>query len=55
MNEPEMELFQKYQDKEKDINQLNECEIFVRGFRLGARIMLEVMSDDNKQIGIIED
>ena len=36
-------------ENQADRTRLNECEAFVYGFRLGARIMLEIMDDSGKQ------
>ena len=33
---------------QSELNDLNECEVFVCGFRLGARIMLEVLDGSDK-------
>ena len=37
------ELFHKYADARTDLNDMDECDIFINGFRIGARIMLEIM------------
>lgn len=37
------ELFHKYSDTQSTLNDMNQCDIFINGFRLGARLMLEIM------------
>lgn len=41
--------FEKYRDCLSELSRLSELQNFENGFRLGARIMLEVM-DDSKVI-----
>ena len=45
MNEEEKEIFEKYQDCHHELTQLGECEAFIKGFRLGGQIMLEVCKE----------
>lgn len=42
------EILEKLQDNQAEWVSLKECEIFTYGFRLGARIMLEVVDDSDK-------
>ena len=42
LNAEEKEIFEKYQDCHHEITQIVECEAFIKGFRLGGQIMLEV-------------
>lgn len=37
------EVYEKIQDCQAELNELNACEIFCIGFRLGAKITYEVM------------
>lgn len=37
------EVYEKLRDNQSELSSLNECEVFVQGFSLGAKIMLEVM------------
>ena len=37
------ELFHKYSDSQSSLNDMNQCDIFMNGFRIGARVMLEIM------------
>ena len=43
LSEKAKEVLEKLRDNQTELNGINECEIFVCGFRLGARIMLEVL------------
>ncbi len=43
----EKEIFEKYQDASKDMTRISECETFISGFRLGARIMLEALTEND--------
>ncbi len=36
-------------DNLSELAQVSECEIFMQGFRLGARIMLDVMDDSDAE------
>lgn len=37
------ELFHKYSDSQSTLSDMEKCDIFTNGFRLGARLMLEIM------------
>ena len=41
-----MELFEKLMDNEGELSSLTECDTFTYGFRLGAKIMLEITNAD---------
>ena len=41
-----MELFEKLMDSEGELSSLTECDTFTYGFRLGAKIMLEITNTD---------
>ena len=43
LTDEEKELFHKYIDASTNLNDVDECEVFINSFRLGARIMLEIM------------
>lgn len=36
-------MFEKYKDCSAEISEITECENFIKGFRLGALMMIEVM------------
>jgi hypothetical protein len=46
LNESEKETFQKYQECQRVISQISECEVFTEGLKLGLKIMAEAYSDD---------
>ena len=48
LSEKAKEVLEKLRDNQSELNDLNECEVFVCGFRLGARIMLEVLDGSDK-------
>ena len=48
LSEKAKEVLEKLRDNKSELNDLNECEVFVCGFRLGARIMLEVLDGSDK-------
>lgn len=48
LSEKAKEVLEKLWDNQSELNDLNECEVFVCGFRLGARIMLEVLDGSDK-------
>ena len=39
------EILDQMRDKQLDLSTLNERKAFISGFRLGARIMIEVMNE----------
>ena len=44
------EVYQKMKDNLTELAQISECEMFTQGFRLGARIMLDVIDDREPEI-----
>lgn len=46
LNETEKELFQKYKECNDEILQITECEVFRKGFKLGARFFIECYEND---------
>lgn len=48
LSEKAKEVLEKLRDNQSELNDLNECEVFVCGVRLGARIMLEVLDGSDK-------
>ena len=42
------ELFHKYTDAQSGIYDINDCDIFINGFRTGAKLMLEIMNTPDK-------
>ena len=47
LSEKEKETFEKYKDCSAEINQITEFENFIKGFKMGASMMIEVMKDPN--------
>ena len=45
MTEEEQDLFINYQDSERELQSIAECLLFQNSFRLGARVMLEIMAE----------
>ena len=39
------EIYKKYTDSREELAAIDNAGIFIKGFRLGARIMLEVMEE----------
>lgn len=48
LSEKAKEVLEKLMDNQTELHSIRECEVFVRGFRLGARIMLEVLDGSDK-------
>lgn len=42
------EAYEKYTDSREELSVTDRANIFTAGFRLGAKIMLEVMQEDKK-------
>ena len=47
LNDEEKEIFEKYTDCSTEMHDLTEREAFVKGFTIGAQIIIEVMASDN--------
>ena len=45
LSEDEKEIFEKYMDGQAELFCMDNAEIFASGFRIGARMMLEVMNE----------
>ena len=45
LNDEEKEIFEKFADCTTEMNDLTEREAFVKGFTIGARIIIAVMSN----------
>ena len=43
------EVYGKMKDNLMELGQVSECEIFTQGFKLGARIMLDVLDDSDAE------
>lgn len=45
LNEEEKELFEDFMDAQREVTVLTDCETFCFAFRLGAKIMMDVLTD----------
>ena len=45
LNEEEKTLFEDYMDVQREVTVLTDCETFCYAFKLGAKIMLDVLTD----------
>ena len=39
------ELFESYMDAQREVNVLTDCDTFIYSFKLGAKIMLDVLTE----------
>ena len=44
LSEEQKDTFEKYKDCNREISEISERESFIKGFQLGARIIIEVIS-----------
>ena len=49
LNDEEKEIFEKYSDCSNEMHDLTEREAFVKGFTIGARIIIEVMTSESDE------
>lgn len=49
LTDRQKESFKKYNDCYDELNAINERQIFLYAFKLGARITIEIMNFDNEQ------
>ena len=45
LTEKQKETFEKYKDCNREISEISERETFLNGFRLGARIIIDVVNN----------
>ena len=45
MTDEQKDRFDRYQECVRELQTMTECLVFQNGFKLGARIMLEVMEE----------
>ena len=43
--EQQKEIFEKFKDCESELHNMNELQAFTKGFKLAARLLIEVMHD----------
>ena len=47
LNDEKKEIFEKYSDCSNEMHDLTEREAFVKGFTIGAQIVIAVLTDTN--------
>jgi hypothetical protein len=47
LTEKQKEQFEAYMSAQREINVLTDCETFIYAFRLGAKIMMDVLTEGN--------
>ena len=52
LNESEKETFEKYRECYGELSDISNCEIFINGFKLGAKFIIECY---NNHDGVFED
>lgn len=45
LNEDEKKLFEDFMDAQREVNILTDCETFMYGFKVGAKIMMDVLTE----------
>ena len=45
LNEEQNKLFEEYRDNQLEVSIIADCASFIDGFRLGAKIMLDVLTE----------
>ena len=47
LTEKQKEQFEAYMTAQREVNVLTDCETFCYAFKLGAKVMMDVLSDGN--------
>jgi hypothetical protein len=47
LTEKQKEQFEAYRSAQREVNVLTDCETFIYAFRLGAKIMMDVLTEGN--------
>lgn len=45
LTEEQKKLFEEYMDAQREVNILTDCETFIYAFKLGAKLMLDVLEN----------
>ena len=45
LTEEQKKLFEAYMDAQREVNILTDCETFIYAFKLGAKLMLDVLEN----------
>ena len=48
LSKEDWELFAKYQDAERKAGCISEADIFIEGFRIGAKILMDVLLEPSR-------
>ena len=46
LTEKQKEQFEAYMTAQREVNMLTDCETFIYAFRLGAKIMMDVLTEE---------
>ena len=46
LSDEQRKIFEKYREYIADISTITDCEMFSHGFRLGIKLMIDVMKDE---------
>ena len=49
LNDEEKEIFEKFSECSTEMHDLTECEAFIKGFTLGVKIIIEVMTNTREE------
>ena len=49
LTEKQKEQFEAYMSAQREVNVLTDCETFIYAFRLGAKIMMDVLMDSTME------
>ena len=50
LTEEQKELFEDYMTAQREVNVLTDCETFCMAFKLGAKIMLDVLTEGQMRV-----
>ena len=45
LTEKQKEMFEDYMTAQREVNVLTDCETFIYAFRLGAKIMIDILTE----------
>ena len=46
LDDEQSELFEEFMTAQREVNVLTDCETFIYAFRLGAKIVMDVLTDE---------
>ena len=46
LDDEQSELFEEFMTAQREVNVLSDCETFIFAFRLGAKIVMDVLTDE---------